>query len=269
MQNSGARSLMGLSAGRYDGHCHVFTAELPMAPARRYTPDYDATPEALCGLLDQFELDGALLVQPSFLGADNSYLLDALEKLDGLPGKIFRGVVVLDPTSKPDSGWLQELDQRGIVGTRLNLVGGIDVFDYEDWKSTLAATERLGWHVELHVEATHLPVVLPRLIKHHGRIVIDHFGLVRDIDGNPGLKSLLSQPVEKIWIKTSAAYRIFPEDDRQGDLERLVPLIGLYRDHFGLERLIWGSDWPFTQFEDRMSYSRANALLRIQEILRG
>ena len=34
----------------------------------------------------------------------------------------------------------------------------------------------------------------------------------------------------------------------------LVPLL---LKHFGPERLMWGSDWPHTRYEDRMNYTKA------------
>ena len=101
MKLSGAATLMGLSAGRYDGHCHVFRADLPMISGRRYTPEYHAEPETLCQLLSINELKGALLIQPSFLGSDNSYLLQTLSRYAEHQALVFKGVVVLDPLAIP------------------------------------------------------------------------------------------------------------------------------------------------------------------------
>ena len=233
MNGSGFGALIGVPAGRYDGHCHVFTADLPMAKERRYTPRYDAVPQSLCEHLRTFGLSGALLIQPSFLGSDNSYLLDCLERLGSESGLVFRGVIVLDRCSV----W--------------------------DWRPQLAAIERLGWHIELHVESERLPAILPQLARHHSRIVIDHFGLIREIDANPGLQAILGLPIESTWIKASAAYRIYPEHERYDDVRWLAPLYRIYADRFGPDRIIWGSDWPFTQFEDRMNYARALNVLAL------
>ena len=35
----------------------------------------------------------------------------------------------------------------------------------------------------------------------------------------------------------------------------------LLKQAFGLDRLVWGSDWPHTQFERAMDYGTARALL--------
>ena len=79
MRFSGANELMGIFNGDFDGHAHVFQAGLPLEPDRRYTPDYTASLKVYLRLLQQNGLDGGLLVQPSFLGTDNAFLLSALE----------------------------------------------------------------------------------------------------------------------------------------------------------------------------------------------
>ena len=40
----------------------------------------------------------------------------------------------------------------------------------------------------------------------------------------------------------------------------MAPLRHILADHLGPDRLIWGSDWPFTQFEHQMSYELAHRL---------
>lgn len=260
MNLTGANSLMEMPVGRFDGHAHVFRADLPMADGRRYTPDYDALPEEYCALLARFGLDGGLLVQPSFLGADNSYLLEVLDRYRGQDGVTLRGVAVLDPAVDVDLGVLREMGARGICGVRLNLVRRSEGFCYDDWAAVLAAVEKLGWHVELHLEGEHMPRILPDLTARHGKVVIDHFGLVPPERDCAGLACILAQPVERLWVKISGAYRVLRGEDRGSDVAAMAPLLLRYLDHFGPDRLVWGSDWPFTQFERQMSYAAALAL---------
>ena len=240
---------MGQVSGRFDGHAHVFLSSLPMAEQRRYTPDYDASPEKYFSLLKQNKFDGALLIQPSFLGADNSYLLSVLEQFAGDQFPLLRGVVVLDQNEKIDIGGLKEWDQLGVIGVRLNVFRCESSFDYKDWEQVLNVVEKFGWHIELHCSSQYMPNVLPNLIAKHSKVVIDHLGLVDNIRDNAGLQCILSQPKNQIWMKVSALYRNFPNAPRENDLERSKPLRQLYEDHFGKERLIWGSDWPFTNMK--------------------
>src|SRR5689334_232395 len=76
-----------------DSHAHVFSRGLKLAATRRYAPDYDATLAEYLNHLGAHGLSHGVLVQPSFLGTDNSYLLAALRQV---PERL-RGVVVLEP----------------------------------------------------------------------------------------------------------------------------------------------------------------------------
>lgn len=93
-------------------------------------------------------------------------------------------------------------------------------------------------------------------------IVIDHFGLPdRKLGVNdPGFRSLLSSAASsrRIWLKLSGMYR-----NGVGGVGEAMTLaaIPLLRQSFGVERLLWGSDWPHTQFEKAVDYSKARAHL--------
>src|SRR5258708_22274183 len=65
-------------ASSVDTHAHVFERGLPMPDARRYAPDEDALLGTYLHHLDTHGMAHGVLVQPSFLGTDNSYLLQAL-----------------------------------------------------------------------------------------------------------------------------------------------------------------------------------------------
>ena len=76
-----------------DTHAHIFKRGLPMAPGARYTSDYDAPVEAYLKQLDDNGMSHGVLVQISFLGTDNSFLIDGLKQAKGR----LRGIVVVDP----------------------------------------------------------------------------------------------------------------------------------------------------------------------------
>jgi predicted TIM-barrel fold metal-dependent hydrolase len=111
-----------------DCHAHVFKRGLPLADVRRYAPDYYATPEDYIKVLDGNGVSHAVLVQPSFLGTDN---LDTLRRYPR-----FRGIAVVQPTIRSDE--LRALDEAGVVGIRLNLIGAPDPqLDIEPWPALL------------------------------------------------------------------------------------------------------------------------------------
>ncbi|WP_373824604.1 amidohydrolase family protein, partial [Achromobacter insuavis] len=154
-----------------DSHAHVFLQGLALADTRRHTPDYDAPLAQYLGLLDAHGLSHGVLVQPSFLGTDNSHLVQALR---AAPTRL-RGVAVVDPAI--DDAGLQALAAAGVVGIRLNLIGlALPDPCTPAWQSLLARVNALGWHVEVHVQAARLADIMPALLQAGCRVVVDHFG---------------------------------------------------------------------------------------------
>jgi len=86
-------------------------------------------------------------------------------------------------------------------------------------------------------------------------VVVDHFGLPDPELGvdDPGFRALLALASRRVWVKLSGQYRNGP-----GLAAKAMPLL---RGAFGLDRLVWGSDWPHTQFERAVNYSEALAQL--------
>ncbi|MDQ2187458.1 amidohydrolase family protein [Alcaligenaceae bacterium A4P071] len=228
-----------------DTHAHVFHRDLPMEAGRRYTPGYDAELSAYLAHLDRAGLSHGVLVQPSFLGVDNSYLIDALRTA---PARL-RGVAVVSPDTSVVA--LREMDRAGIVGIRLNLFGR-EVPDFKSgtWPVLLAAVNDLGWHVEVHQHAAELPHVLAPLRAAGCRVVVDHFGRPDPRQGvdDPGFAYLLTQAASgHVWVKLSAAYRNWTGADA---LAQSAHAARLLLGAFGAERLVWGSDWPHTEHRE-------------------
>jgi len=235
-----------------DTHAHVFERGLPLAGARRYAPSYDAPLAAYLAQLDAHGLSHGVLIQPSFLGVDNSYLLAALKQA---PQRL-RGVAVIDPTV-PET-FLAQLDTEGIVGIRLNLFSVPDPqLTSPTWQAALRRLHALGWHVELHVEARRLPALLPPLLEAQINVVVDHFGRPDPAlgVGDPGFAALLAAGrSRRVWVKVSGAYR--NGDGGDGEATALAAMPRL-KDALGLDRLVWGSDWPHTQYEALIRYDTA------------
>ena len=234
-----------MSAPAIDSHAHVFHRGLKLAEERRYAPAYDATIEAYLAMLDANAIAGGILVQPSFLGTDNSFLLQAIA---AVPGRL-RGVAVVDPTSGFDD--LAALAHQGIVGLRANLIGtATPAFSAEPWRTLLRHATALGLHLEVQAEAHRLAGVLPDLLACADlAIVLDHFGLPDHAYGadDPALNAITAlarQSGGRCWMKVSAVYRLGA--DGGATAAALVPR---YAAAFGLDHLLFGTDWPHTRFE--------------------
>jgi predicted TIM-barrel fold metal-dependent hydrolase len=238
-----------------DTHAHIFEQNLPMVQGRRYSPAYDALVEHYISHLDRNGLSGGVLVQPSFLGTDNHYMLDALKRYP----KRLRGIAVVDRTISAQA--LDDLAQRGVVGIRLNLVGkALDDYAAPDWQALFEKLAERGLQVEIQRSFDDFSHFLPAMLTCGVTVVIDHFGLpAGGIDLQKPSHRLLMGMLDnaQLWVKLSASYRsALDEAQRQEAFVQLRKACG------GIERFLWGSDWPHTQFEDRTDFDAQYALLR-------
>ncbi len=235
-----------------DAHAHVFTNHLRIAPFHRYIPQESAPVDEFLALLYQFHFTGGVNIQPSFLGTDNGYLLSSLR---AHPDRL-RGVIVIEPKTGLDT--IDRLRHSGCTGIRLNLFGLPDPpLSDPGWTSILAHMREMGWHVELHVEARRIHEIVPPILHAGVPLVVDHFGRPDPTLGTAdrGFQYLLALGhTRQVWVKISAYYRTGGPVRGQQFALAAVPLL---RDHFGLDRMLWGSDWPHTQFERVMNYRKA------------
>ncbi len=239
---------------RIDAHAHVFHRALKLAPGRRYAPDYDAPLALYLEQLDRNGMTNGVLVQPSFLGTDNSYLVECLKAAGGR----LRGIAVVDPAICVDD--LRALDRAGVVGIRLNLLDqALPDLSAAEWKTLLASIKMIGWQIEIQRTASDLAALVPQLLDQGVTVVLDHFALPDPKRGvaDPGFRSVLKCGASRnVWIKVSAPYR-----NGAAGVSFAKEAYPLLRAAYGLDRLLWGSDWPHTQFETKESYANNRKFL--------
>lgn len=234
-----------------DTHAHVFHRGLPFVANRRYTPDYDATPEQFLAMIDSNGLSHGVIIPISILGNNNDYTLECIAKSRGR----LSGLAVVDPET--DIGKLDALALAGIVGIRLNLIGKpTPNIKIGAWAETIQACRRLNWQVEIYDDAKRLPAILNALIDAGVNVVVDHFGKPDPKLGvtDAGFKYLLGLgATRQVWVKMSAPYR--------SSNEIAAAAAPMLRQAFGPDRLLWASDWPHTGFEGKVRYSTLRAQL--------
>lgn len=223
-----------------DSHAHVWDRNCAFVPGARYHPNYEATIDHYLKVLDSNAVEKAVLVQPSFLGANNDYLLACLKRF---PDRL-RGIVVVDQSASPDQ--LDEMTAAGVIGLRYNLIGGdIGTLASEATrKLTRKATDR-GWWIEVQAEGPDWPFVLETLLADGARIMVDHFGKPSSPDC-PGHAALLATDPSRHVVKLSAPYRQAPDN--------MAPYAQAFLANWGAAHCLWGSDWPWTQHEARHVY---------------
>jgi predicted TIM-barrel fold metal-dependent hydrolase len=216
-----------------------------MLPGRRYTPARDCSTAEYLRQLSDNDVALGVLVQPSFLGTDNSYMLTALTDY---PDRL-RGIAVVDPQISDRE--LEAMDATGVVGIRFNMIGkDIDDLARHENRSLMRRVGQLGWQVEVQAHGRDLPRVFEAVKSFDGALVIDHFGLPDPLRGvrDPGFQALLREgPNGRTFVKLSAGYRCFGQD--------VAACAGALMAVLGPRRLMWGSDWPFTQYEQGRSFT--------------
>lgn len=239
-----------------DSHAHIFHRRLAMPDLRRAPSGYDAPVEDFFCQMHAHGLSHGVIVQPSFLGTDNSFIEQALERH---PHHL-RGVAVLAADTPPSE--LERLNAAGFVGLRLNLIGLLTPpLSSDPWKSLLQRARDLGWFVQVHQEAHLLEPVLEPLLRAGLRIVVDHFGRPDATQGlqAPGLAYLMTLgATRQVWLKISAAYRNGPPSVAEAFARGVTSVI---REHYGLSRMLWGSDWPHTRYETAQTYAQSRSQL--------
>tara|TARA_R110001606_G_scaffold330868_1_gene478605 strand:- start:1094 stop:1939 length:846 start_codon:yes stop_codon:yes gene_type:complete len=232
-----------------DTHAHIFRTDLPLAAERRYAPDYNALPEDFLMRLSNHNISHGILVQPSFLGTDNRFMVQALRQH---PEK-FKGIAVVDPSISDSE--LDELDASGVVGIRLNLINKpLENYTSPLWQTFLGKLAKRKWVVEIQRELDDLASFLPAILESGVEVIVDHFG--RTLEGiqpsKPAHQDFLCllNSGAPVWTKVSAAYRC------NADLAQAQEMLAILRKAYGhSDYLLWGSDWPNTQFEEQTDYS--------------
>jgi predicted TIM-barrel fold metal-dependent hydrolase len=220
-----------------DAHTHAFVRGLKLAVDARYAPAYDASWETLLKLAEANGVGRTVLLQPSFLGYDNSYLFGALK---AEPNR-FRGVPWISPSVETRPEEWEEMARIGVRGLRFPIFG-LPTPQWSAYHDMLGEALKRDWPIHLYVESKRLPETLPVLLDGGHKVVVPHYGMFDRTLGparDPGFKSLLeSARTGRVFVVMCGAYRVGPERARMA-----APML---LDAFGSERLMWGSDWPHT-----------------------
>lgn len=215
-----------------DCHFHVFQAGFAATPSARYVPGYAATLDAWRDAASRHGVGRGVLVQPSFLGHDNTTLLDTLARAP----ESLRGVAVVAPDTGLEA--LRAMGRAGVRALRLNLVG--TDHDLSPWvrAGAFERLDALGWHVEVHVDAGRLPAVL-RQLPSSLPVVADHFGKVTTAGE---VEQACRFAAGRLHVTLSAAYRLSAAASPP-------TLARAWLEGLGPERLLWATDWPCTAHE--------------------
>ncbi len=200
---------------------------------------------------------GVLINPLGGYGADNTYMLEAIAESQGR----LKGVALL-PDTVDDAG-IRRMVEGGIVGIRFNLefptspplIGPAG-------ERALARAREVGWFAQVHYHhGESILQALPAIRAAKLPVIVDHCGRPEQDHGveQPGFQALLElgRSSDAI-IKLSGLFRFSNTGSPYEDTDRYVAALV---DAFGIDRCIWGSDWPFLRAKARTDYGPLLAAL--------
>jgi len=226
-----------------DCHAHVIDPErFPYIQAGGYIPKENETGTAAEYrlVLKKNDMGRGLLVQPSCYAFDNSAMLDATAQ----DPQNLRGIAVVDLSVTAEQA--AQLKEQGVVGVRLN-VGSFDpkFFERPEAGRFVKKVAEFGWFLQVYASASAWQTFGAMFLGSDVRLIIDHMG-------HPDVAAPTTQPgfemVKRIGrqtnavVKLSDAFRLSREQYPHKDVDRYATEV---LEAFGVDRCLWGSDWPF------------------------
>jgi 2-pyrone-4,6-dicarboxylate lactonase len=238
-----SRPVLALPPGACDTHCHIFgpQSRFPYPPEALFCPA-EAPKETLFALHEMLGFTRCVIVQSGCHGFDNSVVADAIADKGGA----YRGVALL-PLSVSDAE-LERLTRQGFCGVRFNFMAHLG--KAAPIAEVVALTPRLadiGWHLQIHPQASLLEGMIPALKQSAVPVVIDHMAR---IDASLGLEQPAFQALlglmedDRFWVKVSGCERASRAGSPYADA---VPFACTLVERFP-DRVLWGTDWPHPNF---------------------
>ncbi len=233
-----------LPPGACDTHFHLFgpVSRYPFDPATTYTSG-DALPEMLFELQGVLGLSRGVVVSGGAYGRTYALAADAVERYP----KRLRGIIL--PPEDLAVPEIRRLDRLGIRGVRF--ISERQGRGLPTLNPALAqrAFDAAGWQVQFYPRGD-LEDVAARLLALPNAIVLDHFGGFRAELGlnQPAFRKLLEMlDTGRVWVKLSGPMRCTREDYPYAPITPFAQALVRHAP----ERLVWGSDWPHVNMNDR------------------
>jgi predicted TIM-barrel fold metal-dependent hydrolase len=256
-----------------DAHVHVWTpdtARYPLAPGfnKENMKPASFTPQELFEHCKPAGVGRVNLIQMSFYGFDNSYMLDMIAKYPD----VFVGTAVINPLGKDPAREMDELAKKGVRAFRIHPKLSEQPIDKwlrgEGFKKMFAAGARNNQAMacligpdalaELDRMCTEYPDT-PVIIDHLCRIGAD--GEIREKD----VERLCSMAKhKKVMLKVGAFYALGKKKPPYDDLN---PLIKKAVSAFGPRRCMWESDCPFQVQGEHTYQASVDLVLRRLDFL--
>ena len=233
-----------LPAGACDCHIHLFgpASKYPFDPGSRYISE-DALPEDNIRLQNVLGVSHAVVVSGGGYGRTYHHLVDVLERFP----ERFRGVALL-PEDVPDAE-LTRLTRLGVRGLRFVSPAHGAHLPHLDADIAARAFDH-GWHVQFYPAPGDVGDFADKLLALPNQIVLDHFAAVPAAGGldQPAFKAVLRLlDSGKVWVKISGPMRCSKGDFPYTEVTPMAQALVRHAP----ERLVWGTDWPHVNMNNR------------------
>lgn len=250
-----------------DAHVHVWTPDVnhyPLAAGHKVADmnPRSFTPNELFKHTRQAGVDRINLIQMSYYGFDNRYMLDMI----ALHKNVFVGTAVIDPLAKQPEKLMADLAKRRVRAFRilpaLSKLPPAKWLQPEGYSRMFAAGAKNNQAMSCLIEPNALPE-LDRMCRKYPDtpVIIDHLcrigvgGKIRNED----VKALCGMAQHKrVMVKIGAFYALGKGQAPYTDLE---PLIREVVKAFSPRRCMWESDCPF-QVQNKHTYLDSINLIR-------
>jgi predicted TIM-barrel fold metal-dependent hydrolase len=237
--------------GFIDAHVHVWTpdtAHYPLAAGfkKENMRPGSFTPEELFKHTKPAKVDRINLIQMSFYGFDNSYMLDMMSLHKG----VFSGTAVIDPQGAAPERLMAEMLKKGVrafrIHPRLSKVPVARWLQPAGFGKMFAVGAKNNQAMSCLIDPDALPE-LDRMCKKYPKtpVIIDHLcrigasGTIADKD----VDALCAMAKHKrVMVKVGAFYAL---GKKKAPYTDLGPLIQKVVKAFGPSRCMWESDCPF------------------------
>jgi len=231
----------------YDSHTHVWeSSSIRTRSARFSTLETPGSAECLLKLMDEKNVVTSLVITPMTLGFDNSI---SLEIADRYPSR-FIPIVRIDLDSPNYLESFRDLCVQGAKGLRINLhhLDSANFLLDERFSKLWLFLELSQLPLFFHCKASQLHVVSSISNQYQKiKVIIDHMGRITSNDGTHSSKFVdllnLAQ-FPNVYIKISSTNFFANIPDTHLDMSELVEAI---LHEFTADRILWGSDWPFSE----------------------
>ena len=249
---------LALPPGACDCHFHLFgpATQYTFDPASPYVCD-DMLPETFFAQQEVLGFSRGVLISGGGYGRDTTHLIDTLTRFpDRLRGIVWAAEGI-------DAKQILHLDALGVRGVRFiseKRRGGLPVISEP---VAHRVYETAQWQVHFYPDGD-LAAQAPRLLALPNPIVLDHFA---SLDARAGIGqadfTLLLKMLDtgRVWVKLSGPMRCTLDEFPYAAMTPFAQALVRHAP----QRIIWGSDWPHVNMNERLMPNDGDLVDLIEE----